>query len=176
MQEIAVVKIVSSKDDFLKSIEIRKKVFVDEQNVPLDMEVDEYEDQSTHFLIYFEQKAVGTGRCRLMGSFLKIERLSILKEFRGKHLGAELLKFIQEEAFQKHPTYLQVMHAQAYALKFYEKLGWVKIGDIFDEAGIDHYLMINFIKDKDFVKNLKCLEDPKCREDIKKYLLDFLKS
>jgi len=121
------------------SLHIRKEVFVNEQKVPANEEL-EYEDESVFYLLLFEGKPACTARYRMVGDKIKLERFATLKEFRHKGLASELLKYILKDI---EKTGKQVyLHAQAYITSLYEKEGFVKVGDIFYEANIPHYKMI----------------------------------
>ncbi len=114
--------------------EIRKVVFIQEQNVPKDLEWDDRDTECWHALVELDGKAVATGRLDTDG---KIGRMAVLKEFRGQELGkavlTQLIKIARREGITK--TY---MHAQCHALPFYLKNGFKAIGDVYDEAGIPH--------------------------------------
>ncbi|WP_105104156.1 GNAT family N-acetyltransferase [Microbulbifer pacificus] len=116
---------------------IRQKVFVEEQQVPEELEWDDLEESAQHFLVYLSNKAVGTGRLTGGG---KIGRMAILKEARGHGAGLELLKRICKFARvsgQKN-VYL---NAQVHAVPFYEKAGFAVTGEEFMEADIPHVRM-----------------------------------
>lgn len=117
--------------------DIRNRVFVEEQKVPLELEWDEHEESAQHFLVYSHNKAIGTGRLTGGG---KIGRMAILKEARGLGAGLELLlricKFARVSG-QKN-VYL---NAQTRAVPFYEKAGFTPVGDEFMEADIPHIRM-----------------------------------
>ena len=114
--------------------EIRKVVFIQEQNVPIELEWDDRDAACWHALIELDGKAVATGRLDTDG---KIGRMAVLSEVRGQNLGKavlnQLIKIARREGIAK--TY---MHAQCHALRFYLKNGFVAVGDIYDEAGIPH--------------------------------------
>jgi len=167
-QKVAVT--VADVNEHQKCLDIRKKVFIEEQKVDKDIEVDEHEKDAVHFLVYVDKKAVATGRFRIKNSFLKFERMAVLKDCRGMKLGSKLLNYMKEVGFDKYPRYLQITHAQKSAISFYEKNGWVKMGKAFMEANIEHFLMINVLKDKKYIKNLICFKDASLDENIKKYL------
>ncbi|HVJ65043.1 MAG TPA: GNAT family N-acetyltransferase [Bdellovibrionota bacterium] len=122
-------------------LRIRREVFVDEQQVPEALEIDEYEDASTHFLLCVEGEPVATGRLRPKGPFIKFERIATRHAFRGQGWGGRLMEFMQEHAERHHSELTPAMHAQTSAITFYEKLGWVAEGKIFFEAGIPHRLL-----------------------------------
>jgi len=130
---------IDQKDLFQTALAIRRKVFVVEQNVSEEEEF-EFEDQCTHFLIYYKRKAVGTARHRLTEKGIKLERFALLKETRGKGVGRDLLRFVLTNARQyQKPIYL---NAQVAVVDFYKKQGFVINGAKFVEANIDHYPMI----------------------------------
>ncbi len=122
----------SEDKEFLR--EIRKVVFIQEQNVPIELEWDDRDTECWHALVVLDGKAVATGRLDTDG---KIGRMAVLNEVRGQNLGkavlSQLIKIARREGIAK--TY---MHAQCHALPFYLKNGFKAIGDIYDEAGIPH--------------------------------------
>ncbi|WP_226661336.1 GNAT family N-acetyltransferase [Microbulbifer aggregans] len=116
---------------------IREQVFIEEQKVPADIEWDEHETSAQHFLIFLNDKPVGTGRITGDG---KIGRMAVLAGARGHGAGLQLLKFICgfARAEGQKSVYL---NAQCQAEPFYEKAGFAKEGDVFAEAGIPHVRM-----------------------------------
>jgi len=138
---------VSNENEYQNCLDIRHRVFVKEQNIAKELEVDCFEKESKHFLALFDKKAVATGRFRLYKNFLKFERIAVIKSMRGKKIGSILMQEMQKRGFEKYPNYLQVIHSQVNALKFYKKLGWVEIGKPFEEANVMHLLMI-FLHDR----------------------------
>jgi len=118
---------------------IRNTVFVEEQNVPKELELDEYEAVSTFYLLFFEGKPVATARWRETEKGVKLERFAVLKDFRNQKLGYVILKRVLEDVVPlKKEIYL---HAQIDAFNFYKRNGFEPIGEKFVEAGIVHYLM-----------------------------------
>lgn len=160
------VRKVTSVEDYEECLRIRREVFIKGMNVPKEHEIDAYEEKATHFLALFEGKPAATGRIRLKKGFVKFERIATLSEFRGKGLASALMEAMQREALKHFPEYLPAMHAQVSAISFYLKLGWVNVGEVFIEAGIDHQVMI---LPPDDVSKLKCLTDPETPQAI----LDF---
>ena len=117
---------------------IRIRVFVEEQNVDPTLEYD-HEEESHFYLLYVDGKPVATARWRETDKGIKLERFAMLKEFRNKGLGSELLKAVLKDVRNlKRTIYL---HSQLMAVSYYERAGFKKVGDIFTEAGIEHYLM-----------------------------------
>jgi len=121
-----------------KAIAIRYEVFVIGQNCPAELEY-EFEEESTHFLVFANNKAIATARHRRTEKGYKLERFAVLNNERGKGYGNLVLKAILRDL--KGFSGLIYMHAQEQVLPFYKKLGFKKEGDIFEEAGIMHYKM-----------------------------------
>ena len=127
------------KDKAEIAFSIRRKVFVEEQKVEPEEEYDEYEDVSTHYLLYCNGKPVATARWQVTQKGIKPGRFAMLKEFRGKGIGSELLRQIMKDIIPLNkPVYL---NSQVTAVNYYARFGFVKKGDIFLEANIEHYLM-----------------------------------
>src|SRR5699024_5619611 len=123
-------------------VKIRETVFVQEQNVPLEMEIDEYEDECVHVLLLLDNEPAGTVRYRKYDdTTVKIERMAVLKEHRGKHFGMNLMYFVHLHAKSKGFTWAK-LGAQTHAIPFYEKIGYQVSSGEFDDAGIPHVDMI----------------------------------
>ncbi|KPL61386.1 GNAT family N-acetyltransferase [Rossellomorea vietnamensis] len=134
------VEVAQSEDQIKEVFHIRKTVFVEEQKVPLEEEIDEYENDSTHFVLYDEKMAVGAGRFRILGGIGKVERICVLKSLRGKGAGRKLMLAIEEYA-KRQPLSQLKLNAQTYAIPFYEGLGYQVTSDEFLDAGIPHKTM-----------------------------------
>lgn len=134
------VRRIEGKEDFIAAKEIRKAVFVEEQKVPAENEFDQYEDESVHVLVLLDGNPVATGRVRPVDNAMKNERICVLKKVRkigaGKLVVEALEQIAKEKGYEK-----AILHAQAHALPFYNKLGYVQISDIFYEEGIPHVSM-----------------------------------
>ena len=118
---------------------IRYEVFVIGQNCPANLEW-EFEEESTHFLIYDNGEAVATARHRKTKNGYKLERFAVLESERGKSYGNIVLKVILSDL--DNFKGLIYMHAQIKVLPFYEKAGFIKEGALFEEAGIMHQKMV----------------------------------
>lgn len=137
MEDITIRKAEGDSDyEHVKAI--RREVFVKGQNVPED-KLDEFEDESIHYLAFCEGKPVGTARWRMTNDGIKLERFAVLLTFRRKGIGSALLEHILSEIDLSQDIYL---HAQEYIVPFYINYGFRTEGDIFDEAEIPHYKMI----------------------------------
>lgn len=122
---------------------IRHAVFVEEQGVPVEHEIDGLDDQCRHFLVRRRlenggQQAVATARARVTARGWKIERVAVLREQRGRSVGAALVQHMLAAAPEDLVVYI---HAQQSAIGFWERLGFAAEGPEFFEAGIPHRLM-----------------------------------
>jgi predicted GNAT family N-acyltransferase len=136
-----VLKIAESKEDLNKVFQIRDIVFCDEQKVPKDLEKDSCDAIAEHFLMLLKNKPIGCARIRFNGNEAKLERIAILKEYRGKGLGRPLMKCLIDYCKMKNAKQIY-MHAQYHAKGFYEKTGFIAKGKPFIEADIKHVEMV----------------------------------
>jgi len=122
---------------------IRELVFVREQGVPLELEMDEQDSRCDHALAYSaDGSAVGTGRLLPDGY---IGRMAVLKEWRGKGAGGLLLLALVEQARSRGHATLR-LNAQTHAAGFYRRFGFDIAGPEFMEAGIPHAAMRRDLK------------------------------
>lgn len=133
-------QIASNPEEIGEAFKLRYEVFVEEQKVPVDMEIDEFDDSAIHVIVKEGDKTVGTGRLVVEDDRGRIGRLAVKKDQRGKHIGDGMMSVLEEEA-KKRELREVYLHAQVQALPFYEKRGYKPRGDVFDEAGIDHQEM-----------------------------------
>ena len=117
---------------------IRRRVFIQEQNVPEEMEWDEHDSNAVHFLV-IEAKGNAIGCARLLpdGHF---GRMAVLVAWRNKGVGRALLRAAQSEALTRGHT-LMHLSAQKHAAGFYLRHGFLAVGDEYMEAGIAHVAM-----------------------------------
>jgi predicted GNAT family N-acyltransferase len=117
---------------------IRFVVFVEEQRVPSEIEMDEHDPQCVHAIAYAEDGlAVGTGR---LLPDAHIGRMAVLKEWRRKGVGAAILVALVAEARRRGDAEV-ALSAQTHALDFYRRHGFDAEGEIYEEAGIPHQAM-----------------------------------
>lgn len=137
---IKILKVLFSDNiNIQKCFAIRKKVFVEEQNCDPKDEY-ENEEESIHFLLIKDNQNIATARYRKTEKGIKMERFAVLKQYRGKGFGYKILNAMLKDLDKK--TSIKYLHAQVQVVGFYEKIGFEKVGDIFDEVGIMHYKMI----------------------------------
>jgi predicted GNAT family N-acyltransferase len=116
---------------------IRFTVFVEEQSVPAELEMDDNDALAVHALARAEGRAVGTGRLLPDGH---IGRMAVLKEWRGRGIGRGILRALVERARSRGEREV-ILAAQVQALGFYAAEGFEPEGPVYEEAGIDHQSM-----------------------------------
>jgi predicted GNAT family N-acyltransferase len=119
--------------------EIRRKVFVVEQQVSLEEEYDSFEESSIHYLVYVDERPVGTARWRITKDGIKLERFAVLQEYRNSGAGTAVLKQVLKHVI---PLGKKIyLNAQITAINFYLKEGFMTEGNEFIEANIRHFKM-----------------------------------
>ena len=120
---------------------IRNAVFVIEQSVPEEIEMDDLDDEALHVLAFMDDIPIGTGRITTGG---RIGRMAVLSEYRRQGVGREILTKLVAigQTLDLDRLYLS---AQCQAIPFYERMGFVAEGLIYKEAGIDHQRMVTAI-------------------------------
>lgn len=116
---------------------IRLKVFVEEQRVPPEIEMDDRDAACLHALAWLDGRAVGTGRLLPDGH---IGRMAVLAESRALGVGGAILERLVEEAHRKGMREV-VLSAQTHAIGFYRRHGFAEKGEVYEEAGIAHQEM-----------------------------------
>jgi predicted GNAT family N-acyltransferase len=117
---------------------LRRTVFVEEQNVSEAEEWDGLDDQALHLVAWQGDRPVGTARILEKGRIGKIGRVCVLPEARGTGLGAALIRAALDILRTRPGITHAKLGAQTHAIGFYEKLGFVAEGPIYDDAGIPH--------------------------------------
>jgi predicted GNAT family N-acyltransferase len=136
---------VHSMEELNQCFIIRQKVFVEEQGVPADIEIDEFDvspDACSHTLLLFNGEPAATGRWRsYKENTAKLQRLAVLKPYRGLGLGKKIILALEEQACEAGFQFC-ILDGQCQAEPFYLKLGYVTISEHpFEEAGIMHVRM-----------------------------------
>ncbi|HLS73320.1 MAG TPA: GNAT family N-acetyltransferase [Actinomycetaceae bacterium] len=138
---------VTSREQLEAAWRVRFTVFVDEQGVPADVEVDDLDEDPTtsHVLAVDGERVVGTGRLLLDApGHVHLGRLAVLAEHRGRGVGALLVRGLEQAALDRHatgapPRVVVVLSAQEAAMGFYRALGYeVVSGERYLDAGIWH--------------------------------------
>ncbi|GAB6929686.1 GNAT family N-acetyltransferase [Paenibacillus sp. JCM 10914] len=136
---------VTTEEQLEQALDIRKDVFVLEQKVPLDLEIDDYDHldaEAHHVLIKLEGHYAATGRVIYYNKdSAKMQRIAVRKPFRSKGIGRVLMLALEAQARELKLEY-SVLDAQVQAEEFYRRLGYETVSDEpFDDAGIPHVRM-----------------------------------
>jgi len=137
------VRLISTPAEQELAFAIRFHVFVDEQKVPREEELDEYEPLARHFLLYVDDKAVATARWRYTDKGIKLERFAVLGPYRGNGNGRRILEAVLADvAAQPDAEGKEIyLHSQVSAVPFYANSGFVAESEVFYEANIPHVRM-----------------------------------
>ena len=133
------VKYVNNDEEMKTCLEIRRKVFVQEQNIPENIEMDDESVRAIGICAILDEKYVGTARYRETSIGIKLERFAVLKEHRGLGVGKALVDFMLDNLDKDLDIYL---HAQEAVVDFYRLLGFKKVDNRFYEAEIPHWKMV----------------------------------
>mmetsp|Transcript_318 Transcript_318/g.335 ORF Transcript_318/g.335 Transcript_318/m.335 type:complete len:229 (+) Transcript_318:3-689(+) len=124
----------------LHCVEIRRKVFIEEQQVPQDREVDGKDDEAIHIIAYSEDEdgnSVPCGTARLLvdidaegSKIAKIGRVAVLKDYRSKGIGRQIMQYSIQHLKSVVKCQKAKLGAQTYAIPFYESLGFTIIEDV----------------------------------------------
>ncbi len=137
MNAEALLEVVSYTEHKAEIQHIRREVFITEQGIPESLEWDDFETSSWHVLAYTNGKPVATGRLQPDG---KITRIAVLKSARKQGLATRILQSLLSLA-EQHAISSLYLNAQTTAVGLYEKHGFTRHGEVFDEGGIDHVRM-----------------------------------
>ena len=138
------IKHVKAMSDLEKALELRKRVFVLEQNVDPTEEYDNYDTLAdevvVHFIATIKDEVVGTMRLIKEGDYLKIGRVAVSKEYRNLKIGSRLMAYADKYAFNNGYKATK-LGAQLTAIPFYESCGYSAYGEVFMDANIEHIMM-----------------------------------
>lgn len=143
-------EVVRTLEAMQEALDVRRAVFIVEQRVPEELEIDEHDVDPTtnttavHVLVRVDGRAVATGRLLLDRHAgdpnVHIGRVAVRAEERGKGRGRAVMKALHAEARARGLDGI-TLGAQFHAIGFYEGLGYVARGDVFLDAGIEHRWM-----------------------------------
>lgn len=126
-------------DDIIK---IRTSVFIDEQG--FKNEFDEIDKTCFHIVLYDNKKPVATCRYYNDGNTFHIGRVAIIKEYRGKHLGIEIMQTAEKEIKLSNTKQIEVS-AQVRVKEFYKKLGYDEVGEVYFDEFLEHIRMVKIL-------------------------------
>lgn len=139
------VEWVATRDQLEECFGIRMKVFVEEQKVPQDVELDEYDESPAacrHILVRDGERPVATGRWKVMEEgTAKLQRIAVLREYRSQGVGRLLVQALEADA-KRCGMRAAVLDGQCAAERFYHRLGYrIESPEPFLDAGIWHVRM-----------------------------------
>ena len=142
----ATLKFQLSDWDDVKNIliPIRKSIFIEEQLVSAELEWDDWDNKAKHIIIIFNNSPIGCARLIFIDKIIRLERLAIIKPKRYQGFGSKLLLEIIRIAKINKINKINIS-AQIQAMFFYQKVGFIAKGKIYNEAGIKHIKMTLFI-------------------------------
>jgi ElaA protein len=137
---LRVIEVGGDRSRMKQAWALRRRVFIEEQHVPEEIELDADDARAVHALAIESQRPVGCGRMLECGDYVKIGRMAVLAECRGTGVGRRVLEFLIEHARQRGFR-RAVLDAQLHAEGFYLKQSFTPVGEVFEEAGIMHRRM-----------------------------------
>ncbi|CAB3396581.1 unnamed protein product [Caenorhabditis bovis] len=140
-----------------KIIQVRRTVFIEEQNTPESEEWNDNEElNSIYCICIIDEKIVGCGRIRSYAQDIyKMERIAVLKNFRGRHIGREIVRRLVRHSSRLNEECSIIAYAQVAALSLYQKLGFIVVSNSFLDVDIEHKTIYYSTRDglKHFVNN-----------------------
>lgn len=133
-----------SRDDLYAIAKIRQDVFIVEQN-SVYVDLDGLDQEAIHYLLEDQKKLlIGYGRYRVLAlsKQVKIERVVLLKQHRGKGKGESLINTMLQDIKATFVDFKIALSAQTTACEFYHRLGFVEFGEPYDDGGIEHIGML----------------------------------
>ncbi len=134
--------VIALTEDIAACRALRRTVFIEEQGVSEADEVDDRDGDALHLLAMSEGRPVGTARLLIDGATGKIGRVCVLAHQRGTGLGAALIRAAVDVLHKTPGVTRAKLGAQVHALGFYERLGFVAVGPVYMDAGIEHRDMV----------------------------------
>jgi predicted GNAT family N-acyltransferase len=133
-----VIRLARADAERTAALDVRRRVFVEEQGVDTALERDAHDDTCKHLVAIADGRVVGAARHRRTERGVKLERVAVLAELRGCGVGSALVRHAIAMLPASMPIYV---HAQQSALGFWERMAFRAEGAEFYEAGIPHRVM-----------------------------------
>lgn len=124
---------------------IRKEVFIHEQHVPPEVELDQYDDSAIHFVGYKDKQPISASRLRIINNEGKLERVAVLKPYRHMGYGRQMIAYMEKHLLQMN-IHQSTLNAQTMAINFYKQIGYTITSEPFLEANIEHVTMKKQLK------------------------------
>ncbi len=135
------LKLVETEAEMEAALAVRMRVFVAEQSVPAEEELDDEDATATHVIARHNELVIGTGRLLIRAEgTCQIGRMAVDQPWRRQGVGGRLLLYLEQEARSQGMSQV-MLHAQEYVKGFYAAHGYLERGELFLEAGIPHIEM-----------------------------------
>ena len=134
------IKVAQTQSDFFQIVRIRAEVFIREQNVDSEIEMDIKDDTAIHCLATLNNKPAGCLRFLINDDGVTVGRVTVLKPYRRMKIGKAMMEFVETLPEVKEKGKIAV-HAQLTARDFYLNCGFHEVSDIYEEANILHVSM-----------------------------------
>lgn len=132
------VRLAASPADRAACLALRRAVFIEEQGVPEALELDGEDDVCIHVLALDDDgRAIGTARLKRTDAGAKVQRVAVAADRRRHGVGRHIMASLEDEA-RRVGVRRVVLSSQVSAIPFYERLGYVASGPVYDDAGIPH--------------------------------------
>ena len=132
------IRFTQNNKDMLSCLDLRRTVFIEEQNVPENEEVDGDDPGCDHILLTESDIPVGAARLKYYNDFVKVQRVCVLKNYRGQGIGSKIINFIIRHVEKNDIRSSVRLGSQIHALEFYKRLGFIEFGEEYLDAGILH--------------------------------------
>ena len=132
------IKFTQNDREMLSCLSLRRTVFIEEQNVPENEEVDGDDPNCDHILLTISDDPVGAARLKYYDNFVKVQRVCVLKNYRGQGIGSNIINFIIKHIEKNDIRNSVRLGSQIHALEFYKGLGFIEFGEEYLDAGILH--------------------------------------
>ena len=132
------IRFTQNNKDMLSCLDLRRTVFIEEQNVPENEEVDGDDPDCEHILLTISDIPVGAARLKYYNDFVKVQRVCVLKNYRGQGIGSNIINFIIRHVEKNDIRSSVRLGSQIHALEFYKRLGFIEFGEEYLDAGILH--------------------------------------
>jgi predicted GNAT family N-acyltransferase len=134
-------KLVTDDAELQEAFEVRRQVFVREQSISEDLVFDGHDREALHMVVKDDGRVIGSARVQFIAdNQAKLERMAILKHYRRKGIGREMLLFL-DTVWKDKRVQQVIIHAQFEVVPFYDLCGFTEFGFPFQEAGIKHIKM-----------------------------------
>ncbi len=127
-------------DEVRAALALRLEVFVVEQNVPVDEEVDEHDETALHLVAVEDGRVIATARVVMEGDTAKLGRVAVARHARRRGIAGRLIAASESHA-RAHGAARVALAAQTGALPLYEKAGYIAYGERFMDANLEHLMM-----------------------------------